>query len=416
MEQIAIMKVILTTIVSLSLVPCPLLFADPPRQAAPLVEEYLFKGDLAGGEKALNEAIKKSPDADDLKFQLGALQFIRAVERLSQTLYGYGFNEQVGMMSGMIGIPVPHQPKPKTISYDDCRKIMETWLADLQRAEATLAQVKQADVKMPLHFAMIRLDFDGDGTAAEDESIWRVFARLGGAPTPEGSAALVFDFDRADALWLRGYCHLLMALDEFVLAYDFRELFERTGHLIFAKVKSPYEYLHSGPKIFEMSGVDIADVIAFVHLLNFPLKDAARTKSALAHLQSMTALSRDMWKIVMAETDDSHEWIPNPKQATVIPGGNVTEEMTRDWTLFLDEIDAILAGKKLIPFWRSDDGRGINLRRVLSEPQPFDLVLWIQGSAAAPYLEKGPITTPEVWQRLQRTFQGNFIGFAVWFN
>jgi hypothetical protein len=186
--------------------------------------------------------------------------------------------------------------------------------------------------------------------------------------------------------------------------------------LIFAKVKSPYEYLQTGPKVFDMGGVDIADAIAFIHLLNFPLKDASKTKSALAHLQSMTALSRDMWKVVMAESDSGSEWIPNPKQTSVVPGGAVTEEMTRDWILFLDELDAILAGRKLIPFWRSDDGRGLNLRRILSEPQPFDLVLWVQGSAAAPYLEKGAITSPEVWQRLQRTFQGNFVGFAVWFN
>ncbi|HKQ47334.1 MAG TPA: hypothetical protein VJZ71_04605 [Phycisphaerae bacterium] len=392
------------------------LSAEPAKQTAPFVEAFLFSGDLAGGEKALTDEIKKTSDADGLNFQLGTLQFIRAVERLSQTLYGYGFNERVGMASEMVGIPIPHQPKPKTISYDDCRKIMETWVADLQRAEETLAGVKDPDVKMPLHFAMIRLDLDGDGKAAEEETIWRVFARLGGAPTPEGSAALVIDFDRADALWLRGYCHLLMALGDFVLAYDFRELFERTGHLIFAKVKSPYDYLQTGPKVFEMASVDIADVIAFIHLLNFPLKDAERTKSALAHLQSMTKLSREMWKLVIAETDSGSEWIPNPKQTSVVPGGAVTEEMTKDWIVFLDELDAILAGKKLIPFWRTDDGRGLNLHRILNEPQAFDLVLWIQGSAAAPYLEKGLITSPEVWQRLQRTFQGNFIGFAVWFN
>lgn len=392
------------------------LYADPIRPGAPLVEPYLFKGDLAGGEKTLSEAIKRTPDADDLKFQLGALQFIRAVERLSQTLYGYGFNEQLGVLSGMLGIPVPHQPKPKPISYDDCRKIMETWLADLQRAEATLAQVRQGELRTPIHFTLIRLDLDGDGKATEEETLWRVSARMGARTSPQDTANFVIDFDRADALWLRGYCHLLMALGDFVLAYDFRELFERTGHLIFAKVKSPYDYLQTGPKVFEMANVDIADVIAFVHLLNFPLKDAARTQSALAHLQSMTKLSREMWKLVMAETDRGSEWIPNPKQTSVIPGGAITEEMTKDWILFLDELDDLLAGKKLIPFWRSDDGRGLNLHRVLSEPQAFDLVLWIQGSAAAPYLEKGPITSPEVWQRLQRTFQGNFIGFAVWFN
>jgi hypothetical protein len=409
------MKMNCTAIVLAITVSCASLSAEPPKQSAPLVEEYLFKGDLAGGEKALNEAIKKSSDPDDLKFQLGALQFIRAVERAAQSFNHYGLVDLHGIIPFPEAAPSPNRP-PKAISYDDCRKIMETWLSDLQRAEATLAQVKKADVKLPLHFAMIRLDFDGDGKSNEDETLWKIFARMGAGATAQSASDFVIDFDLADAVWLRGYCHLLMAIDEFLLAHDFQELFERAGHIIFAKVKSPYEYLQSAPKIFEMGHVDIADVIAFIHLVNFPVKDAARLKNVLTHLESMTKLSREMWKLVMAETDDDHEWIPNPKQTSVIPGGKVTEEMVNDWSVFLNELDDILAGKKLIPFWRSSDDRGINIRKVLTDPRPFDLVLWVQGSAAAPYLEKGPVTTPQVWQRLQRTFEGNFIGFAVWFN
>jgi hypothetical protein len=409
------MKMNFTAIVLAITVTCASLSAEPPKQSAPLVEEFLFKGDLAGGEKALTEAIKKSSDPDDLKFQLGALQFIRAVERAAQSFNHYGLVDFHGILPFPQAAPSPSRP-PKAISYNDCRKIMETWLSDLQRAEATLAQVKKADVKLPLHFAMIRLDFDGDGKSNEDETLWKIFARMGAGATAQSAADFVIDFDLADAVWLRGYCHLLMAIDEFLLAHDFQELFERTCHIIFAKVKSPYEYLQSGPKIFEMGHFDIADVIAFVHLINFPIKDAARLKNVLTHLESMTKLSREMWKLVMAETDDDHEWIPNPKQTSVIPGGKVTEEMVNDWSVFLNELDDILAGKKLIPFWRSADDRGINIRKVLMDPRPFDLVLWVQGSAALPYLEKGPVTTPQVWQRLQRTFEGNFIGFAVWFN
>lgn len=43
-------------------------------------------------------------------------------------------------------------------------------------------------------------------------------------------------------------------------------------------------------------------------------------------------------------------------------------------------------------------------------------MLWVQGSAAAPFLEQGELTTPETWQRLERIFQGDFIGFAIWLN
>ena len=61
-------------------------------------------------------------------------------------------------------------------------------------------------------------------------------------------------------------------------------------------------------------------------------------------------------------------------------------------------------------------GRGINIRKVFTEPREFDLVLWVQGSGASPYLERGPMTKPEFWRRLMGTFRGNFIGFAIWFN
>jgi hypothetical protein len=50
------------------------------------------------------------------------------------------------------------------------------------------------------------------------------------------------------------------------------------------------------------------------------------------------------------------------------------------------------------------------------EPRPLDLVLWVQGTAATPYLEKGELTKPAVWNRLTRVFGGEFVGFAIWFN
>ena len=60
--------------------------------------------------------------------------------------------------------------------------------------------------------------------------------------------------------------------------------------------------------------------------------------------------------------------------------------------------------------------RGINFRRIFTEPREFDLVLWAQGTAAAPYLEEGELTPPETWQRINRIFRGEFIGFVIWFN
>ncbi len=90
--------------------------------------------------------------------------------------------------------------------------------------------------------------------------------------------------------------------------------------------------------------------------------------------------------------------------------------MVSSWLEFVEESEALLAGKRLIPFWRGKEERGLNLRRVFIEPRAFDLVLWVQGTAATPYLEKGPLTRAEVWTRLQQVFGGDLFGFAVWFN
>ena len=122
-----------------------------------------------------------------------------------------------------------------------------------------------------------------------------------------------------------------------------------------------------------------------------------------------------MWKRVLAETDNDHEWIPGPKQkgAINIP---VTQEMVDNWIVALDEAERILQGKKLLPFWRGKPTRGINLRKVFLEPRPLDIVLWIQGTAATPYLEEGNLTNPDTWQQVNQAFGGQFIGFGFWFN
>ena len=59
-----------------------------------------------------------------------------------------------------------------------------------------------------------------------------------------------------------------------------------------------------------------------------------------------------------------------------MPGGTVTDEMVKGWLTFLDEAQAILKGQKLVPFWRGHDERGVNLRRVFTEPTTLDVTGW----------------------------------------
>ena len=104
--------------------------------------------------------------------------------------------------------------------------------------------------------------------------------------------------------------------------------------------------------------------------------------------------------------------------------------MQTQWFRLMDEMDQILQGKRLLPFWRGIPGGitpfasslptnpelGINLRKVFTEPRPFDLVLCIQGTGLQPFLEKGPQTDPGTWQEISQAFQGQFLIFALWLN
>jgi hypothetical protein len=412
---------------SLTILALPLaaFVTSAPAAEQPLAEKYLIEGRLADGQAALADRLKAQPDDDEARFGLGTLQFVRAVERLAQSLYKFGAvgpESRLGRQIPLLRLAVPKNPTPAKVRYADVREMLQQLQGDVAIAERTLAGVKERSVKLPLHFGLIRLDLNGDGNATDEETLWRIYSglnrglRLGAEIRPPDAEAFVIGFDYADVAWLRGYCHLLSSLCDIGLAYDQQSLFDAVGHHLFDNADAPAlpeGLLRQQDRRFED---EIADAIAAIHLSHFPLKSPERMKSALSHLQQVIELSRENWKAIQEETDDDHEWIPSSRQTGVIPGVRVREEMIAGWHDFLSEAQAVLAGKKLAPHWRFNAEHGINLRRVFEEPREFDLVLWAHGAAAAPYAERGPVTTGDTWRRLQQMFGGQFIGFAFWFN
>jgi hypothetical protein len=392
---------------------------DKPFVEVPWAKKYLRAGQLADCEKALAADLLENSKDDQARFGLGTVQFLRAVEHLSQSLYHYGVRSDRGRQLNIpfLRLPVPDNPKPERLTYPAARRVLQDLVADLEKAETTLAAVRDDGVKLPLRVGLIRLDLDGDGKP--DEYLAKLLAQYMGGRSLPGDGDVPVVFDRGDVAWLRGYCHLLMAMAEVALAHDAQELFDCTAHLFFANVDTPHKFLTEGDNsqpFFGLPGdINILDAIALIHVIRLPVKEPERLKAALGHLEKMLALSKESWRYILAETDDDYEWIPNPRQTGAL-GVPVTQEMAESWLAFLDETEQILAGKRLIPFWRGREERGVNLRRAFTEPRTFDLVLWFQGTAATPYLEKGPLTRPEVWARLQRVFGGEFIGFALWFN
>ncbi len=400
---------------------------EPP----PAVEEYLTSGRLDDGEQALQVRLQEQPDDDQARFGLGVLQFFQTVEHLAQSLHrhGAGGNSDSGLMRSIpfIRLPVPPNPDPDPIDLEGMRQILQTVIDDLEKVHQTLAGVQSDDVKLPLHISQIHLDLDGDGRCSDGEGLEPILQLFMGGGRPvdavEGRGdpqpGPVVAFDRADVYWLQGYCHLLRAMAETMLAHDMEPVWNVFGHRLFARAVVPHEFL-ANDRVSEQDFIEIGlilDAVAAIHNLNLPVGDPERLLRALDHLREVVRQSRLSWAAIMAETDDDFEWIPAPGQSSAFPNARVTEEMVDTWRDFLDELESLLNGDKLAPFWRGDDPEvGVNLNRVFTEPRPFDLVLWIHGSAAAPYLEKGDVTSAETWMRFQDVFRGNFIGFAIWFN
>jgi hypothetical protein len=419
----------------------------------PMVEKYLLDGRLKEGEVALVAHLKEHSSDDQVRFGLGVLQFLRAVEGLGQafTRYGVRTYRNHGFILPFLRLPAATNENSKTISYLRLREIVEAFQKQLLQAESTLAPISDADVKLPLHFGMIKLDLNGTGqhgqtnqtqkssqtdksdqkaseqsphfqSSDDNRSLWKVYAKLtNNSNIPIEKAEQFFiKFDRGDVHWLRGYCHLLSSVCDIYLAHDSKVLFERTAHLFFNKVDTPYQFLSKSRRIRSIgaSDVEILDLVALIHLIRCEVIEPKRMASALDHLQAVIDQSRDTWKWIMAEEDDDHEWLPNPRQTGVIPNARVTEQMVLAWSGIMTESEKILSGELLIPFWRSSDNdhRGINLRKVFLQPQRFDLVLWVQGSAAAPYLEEGKLSRGQTWRDLRGEFGNHFPGFALWFN
>ena len=415
------------------ILPCGGLAADAPAERASLAEPFLHGGGIAAGCDALAAHVARNPDDDQARFGLGVLQFIRAVERLGQSLHrhgGLGDEARNARVIPLVRLPVPPNPTPAETNYADVRGMIRTFVSDLAAAEKTLSAIRDQDVSLPLRFGFVRLDLDGDGKASEAEALWRLHAALTGQPQGRyidgefvrpadaelraAAEGLVVRLDRGDVYWLQGYCHLLSAIGEYALAHDMESSFGDIAPYLFARPQGrsvPAEMFAS-----KEWGARYADAFAAVSGVPWTVSEPDRMRVALGHLEEVVRLSRETWRAIEAETDDADEWIPNASQTGVLPDGRVTAEMIAGWKEFLDEAEAILAGRRLVPHWRLAPGRGVNLRRVFLEPRPLDVVRWVQGAAAVPYVEAGKCSEPDTWWRLQRTFRGNFIGFAIWFN
>ena len=365
------------------------------------------------------QAIKNHAEtpSNQSTFTKALSQLSTSVEALQQGFYKYGFELNSSTAGIQSVAPIPHNPNPEIVDYQKIRQLIETFHQDLHAIEKTVTTIGEDEFHLPLDLTKVRFDIDNNGERTEMESSIALFLSIesnGRMTQRQVDEMKKFDgtigFDKSDLIWLKGYIQVTLGATDLLLAHDFEQPFNAISGNLFQKPKNALSTIGADDENYG----DIANLIAAFHLSKMKVIEPDRLKQARQHLLNMVDCSKQMWLSIQAETDNNKEWLPSPKQQSVT-GVKITAAMIKDWHKFLTEYQTILNGDKLIPHWRFKN-KGINLKRVLEESTETDVVLWVTGHAAEPFLEKGELTNDGLWRQLNQTFNGNFLGMSFFIN
>lgn len=378
-----------------------------------LTAEDLYAGRSQQAVERLTATVRAEPDNDVAKMELGFAGVVRALEKQARFIAARDVRFGDG---SLFGIPIRGNATrpdcPKT-TYADLDAAFETFVADLEAAERTLAGIKSKNVSFVLELPRVGLDVDGDGKLAEFERVAFHWAPPvpGGARRPEQAEGTV-RFDYADTLWLRSYCFVLSGAGHFWLSYDLREFFEVSGHLFVGSPEPSRRLPRKNENGWEGT---ISDIIGALHTFRGKVKSREHQRAVWEAAKQVVRLGRETWDAVEAETDDDREWLPSPKQRGV-HGMPVTAAMVKVWREALEEIDLILDGKRLLPHPLVGGGLGVDLKAVLLETPEFDFVMFVHGDALRHALKKGPMTDQTLWLKLREVFGDSWPNYLVLFN
>lgn len=337
----------------------------------------------------------------------GMLKFLAAIEGTFQTRWQHGLTDPTGSLP-LLRLGVPDNPAA-TFDPAAITTMFRNADRDLAIAQKFLAAVGDSDVTLTIDLADLWFDVNGNAARDPGEDLLLIAADLLGTP-----ASTTIRFDAADAAWASAYCHLLMGISRSVLAYDpTGPITEATAALAAMAALGP---MAPDPIFGSTTGtLSAVDLAALVIKTLDQTPDPSLAAAAQASFLAMIAENRRFWTLVAAETDNVSEWLPNDAQQSALgltlpPGTGPT------WLAVLSDAEALLQGRLLVPYWRMGDGVGVNIGKMFTDPRPIDLVGWIQGAAALPYLERGPLVSAQSFRAFEGMVGGDSVLMALYLN
>ncbi|WP_456386643.1 hypothetical protein [Profundibacter sp.] len=351
-------------------------------------------------------------------FALGALHFLRGVEKTLQTRWEYNATLD-DLDIPVMRLPVPANPEAKPFEAGMITGIFTDLLSDMDASRAALAAIPDnTDVALEINLADLWFDINMNGTRDTGEGVIEVGAfTIMAAPDlgdAEGLPPMNVRFDTADVAWLTAYTHMLSAAGELVVAFDPTEAITNVMNAA-DKMDALRGMPYTRSGFIGVTETRWIDQFAMVYGALNQQPDATRTRAAHAHLLNMIAENKTFWAGIDAETDNANEWIPNANQTSAL-GIEQPPEAGMAWQVILDDVEAMLNGDLLIPYWRLGAVGGVNVQKLFLDPPTFDIVTWVQGHGLLPYLERGPLITPDSFEQFEALTGGNLLPLSFLFN
>ncbi len=387
-----------------------------PAQTAPDLALSAEIGASGIAATAARLAALPTPTAEEA-FALGALRFLGAIEDAVQLRWRVGISDSMQMLP-VLRLPIPENPAPAPFEPAMVSSLFTGIAAGMDSARASLAKLPpEADFGLEIALSDLWFDIDANGLRNSGEDLseivgpallgWRWMERDTATPLP------VLRFDAADAAWLSAYTHLLSGVAQTVLAYDPTEAITRVQDA--RRQLEQFSASRSDDSYLDRSFGNFADSFAMIAEALNQQPDPAFALGAQDHFLSMIAENRRFWALVERETDDTREWIPNDRQHSAL-GIELPQGAGAAWLSVLADAEALLKGELLAPYWRAGDKAGVNVARMFTDPRPIELIGWVQGWRALPYLEKGPIVTRQNLRRIEQMMSGSSTMFMVLVN